>query len=114
MESPDTLSQVLNQLRYEGYTEDLNRPDMNPLWHDPEAYRIDDTYRFEGATNPDETGPPTRAILYALSSAKYGRKGVLVNGYGLSADPVVAAITQKLQKGPIMKEVPIDIQNKSV
>lgn len=46
MESPDTLSQVLNQLRYEGYTKDLNLSDMNPLWHDPDAFLIDATYRF--------------------------------------------------------------------
>jgi hypothetical protein len=109
MESPDTLFQVLNQLRCDGYTKDLNRPDLNPLWHDPDAYRIDGTYRFEGATNPDD-----EAILYALSSIKYGIKGVLVNGYGPSADPIIAAIAQKLQKGPLMKEVGTGIQNGSV
>jgi hypothetical protein len=109
MESPDTLSQVLSQLRNEGYTEDLNRQNMNPLWHDPDAYLIDGTYRFEGATNPDD-----EAILYALSSAYYHIKGVLTNGYGPSADPIVAAIAQKLQKKRIVKGVQDDIQSGSV
>lgn len=58
-----------------------------------------------GATNPDETGPPTRAVLYALSSMKYGINGVLVNGYGPSADPIIAGIAQRLHKVLIMREL---------
>lgn len=71
-------------------------------------------YAVAGATNPDETGPPTRAILYAISSAYYQVKGVLTNGYGLSADPTVAAIAQKLQKGLIRKGVLTGMQDRSV
>jgi len=95
MESPDTLSQVMARLRQQGYTDDLNRHADNPLWLDPEAYRIDTVYRFEGPTNPDD-----ESILYALSSVKYGSKGVLVNGYGLAADAVTAAIEAKLTRWP--------------
>ncbi|MBD2756531.1 hypothetical protein [Spirosoma validum] len=47
MESPDTLSQVINQLRQQGYTKDLNQHEDNPLWLDPDAYTIDNVYRFE-------------------------------------------------------------------
>ncbi|WP_262893189.1 hypothetical protein [Spirosoma validum] len=42
-----------------------------------------------------------RSILYALSSVKYGSKGVLVNGYGLSANAVTAGIEQRLHRWPI-------------
>lgn len=95
MESPDTLSQVINQLRQQGYTDDLNRHDANPLWLDPYAYAIDNVYRFEGPTNPDD-----QSILYALSSVKYRVKGVLINGYGLSADAITAVIEAKLIRWP--------------
>ena len=60
MESPDTLSQTINRLRQQGYTEDLNRHEDNPLWLDPDAYRVDEIFRFEGPTNPDD-----ESILYA-------------------------------------------------
>lgn len=96
MELPDTLSQVITRLRLQGYTEDLNRHEDNPLWLDPDAYQIDNVYRFEGPTNPDD-----ESILYALSSARYQVKGVLVNGYGLSADPVTAALEQRLHRWPV-------------
>jgi hypothetical protein len=93
MESPNTLSQVIDQLWQQGYTADLNRHDDNPLWLNPDAYTIDHIYRFEGPTNPDD-----ESILYALSSERHQVKGVLVNGYGLSADPITAVIEQRLHR----------------
>ena len=96
MESPDTLSQVITRLRQQGYTEDLNRHEDNPLWLDPDAYRVDEVFRFEGPTNPDD-----ESILYALSSEQYRVKGVLVNGYGLSADADTSALEQRLHRWPV-------------
>ena len=46
-ESFDTLSQVINRLDTQGYTEDLIRPENNTLWLDPGAYWLDAVYRFE-------------------------------------------------------------------
>ena len=95
MNLPDTLSQVMARLWQQGYTHDLNRHDDNPVWLNPGAYQIDGVYRFEGPTNPDD-----ESILYALSSVEYGIKGVLVNGYGLAADPVTAALEARLTRWP--------------
>jgi hypothetical protein len=92
-ESSDTLSQVIDRLKTQGYTEDLNRPENNTLWLDPDAYQVDAVYRFEGATNPDD-----ESILYAIYSDYYNVKGILVNGYGLSADPATAAIEKRLHR----------------
>lgn len=36
-ESSNTLSQVIDRLKTQGYTEDLNRPENNTLWLDPDA-----------------------------------------------------------------------------
>ncbi|MCY7359285.1 MAG: phosphoribosylpyrophosphate synthetase [Rudanella sp.] len=96
MELPDTLSQVIDRLRQQGYTEDLNRHEDNPLWLNPDAYEVDEVYRFEGLTNPDD-----ESILYALSSVHYQLKGVLVNGYGPSADADTAALEQRLHRWPV-------------
>lgn len=45
-ELPDTLSQVINRLRVQGYIEDLNRHDNN-LWLDPDAYGVNEVFRFK-------------------------------------------------------------------
>jgi len=95
MESPDTLTQVMAQLRQQGYTDDLNRPADNPLRLDPAAYRIDEVFRFEGPTDPND-----ESILYALSSVKYDVKGLLVNGYGPAADSMTAALEARLHRWP--------------
>ena len=60
MESPDTLSQVIDRLRQQGYTEDLNRHDNNPLWLDPDAYQIDTRVLVNGY------GPAADAITAGL------------------------------------------------
>jgi quercetin dioxygenase-like cupin family protein len=49
-------------------------------------------YRFEGASNPDD-----ESIVYAISSAKFGVNGVLVNGYGISADEASSKLVERLQ-----------------
>jgi hypothetical protein len=43
-------------------------------------------------SNPDD-----QAILYAISSPKFAVKGVLVNGYGISADDATDAMIEKLK-----------------
>lgn len=96
MESPDTLTQVINRLKQRGYTQDLNRHDDNPLWLDPDAYQVDEIFRFEGPSSPDD-----ESILYALSSIHYQVRGVLVNGYGPSADAGTAALEQRLHRWPV-------------
>jgi hypothetical protein len=49
-------------------------------------------YRFEGESDPSD-----EAILYAISSEKHGLKGLLVNGYGVSSDPLTEAMVSKLR-----------------
>ena len=97
-ENYGTLTETINGLSIEGYTLDFNISKERIVCHqtnaefEPEDFEIDKVYRFEGASNPDD-----QAVLYAISSANLGVKGVLVNGYGISADEATDAIITKLK-----------------
>lgn len=95
----DTVSEAVNDLQKRGYTSDFN------LNHDvdfitcnktstslsPEDFEIDEIHRFEGETDPaDET------IVYAISSAKYNIKGIIVNAYGTYADNAASRVVKYL------------------
>ena len=92
-----TLSEVMNELRKRGYTEDFNLRDDSIYCRNgacvlyPDDFLIDRYYRFEGPSDPAD-----QAILYAISSEKFGMKGVLVNGYGTSSNPLTDAMVKKL------------------
>src|SRR4051812_24576695 len=93
-----TLSETMNDLRKEGYTEDFNlrqnclecRDGQYKVFAD--EFSVDKYFRFEGQTDPGD-----QAILYAISSDRYGLKGVLVNSYGIYSDPVTDEMIEKLQ-----------------
>ena len=97
-ESYGTLSETVAGLNKSGYTLDFNIQGecivcrANNLVLPPDDFQIDKTYRFEGESNPDD-----EAIVYAISSSIFGVKGVLVNGYGISADDLSAKLVEKLQ-----------------
>ncbi len=93
-----TLSETMNELRKEGYTEDFNlkqhclecRNGQYKVF--AEDFKVDKYYRFEGESNPSDA-----AILYAISSDRHQLKGVLVNGYGIYSEPVSDEIMEKLK-----------------
>lgn len=92
-----TLSETINALKAEGYTLDFNIDQACVVCHEPkitmspEDFEIDAVFRFEGESNPDD-----QAILYAISSNKLKVKGVLVNGYGISAVNATDELIKKL------------------
>ena len=92
-----TLSQTLSELKSRGYSEDLNlKTDCidcrnGQLRIAPSDFRIDQYFRFEGASDPSDA-----AIVYAISSEKHGLKGVLVNAYGIYSDPLTDEMLAKL------------------
>jgi hypothetical protein len=93
-----TLSQVMEDLRKRGYTEDFNlREDCiycvgATIALSPDEFRIDRYYRFEGASDPAD-----EAIVYAISSDVHNMKGILVNGYGTTSDPLTDKMLEKLR-----------------
>ncbi len=97
MKDYGTLSQAINKLKLEeGYEYDFNLLDEKlELKNEKETYDVDDfnvdkVLRFEGASNPDDN-----AILYAIST-KNGKKGVLVDGYGISGGQISKNMMNKL------------------
>lgn len=97
MNNYNSLLDALNDLKRRGYTLDFN---LKPsavhcaalsLELHPEAFTIDECYRFEGASDPDEN-----SIIYALSSLD-GLKGTLTDAYGAYADSMSTAMIEKLK-----------------
>jgi hypothetical protein len=98
MKSYVTLSETLNDLRKEGYTEDFNllqdclecRNGQYKVFSN--EFKVDKYFRFEGESNPSDS-----AILYAISSDRDGLKGVLVNAYGIYSESLTDEMMEKLQ-----------------
>jgi hypothetical protein len=93
----NNLVEATNDLMKRGYTENLSLEgdtvdDKDKNIHmTADDIEIDEFYRFEGASNPDDM-----SIVYAVTSKKYNLKGVLVNAFGTYADDSSSAILAKL------------------
>ena len=94
MHSYDTVSEATNDLKKRGYTVDFNLQENCLICHGDKFnvndFEITEVYRFEGNTDPSD-----EAVVYAIES-KNGRKGVLVNGYGISSDAMDGEMAKKL------------------
>ena len=90
----DTVSQAVNELRARGFTMDFNLKEnciiCNQQEFNPEDFKIVEVYRYEGDSDPAD-----EAVVYAIES-KNGLKGVLVNGYGISAETLSSEMAKKL------------------
>jgi hypothetical protein len=90
----DTVSQALNGLKKRGFDLDFNLEENRLTCQndkfDVDEFEIVEVYRFEGNTDPAD-----EAVVYAIQSV-YGQKGVLVNGYGISANTMNADMIKKL------------------
>ena len=94
MYSYDTLSEAVKDLRNRGFTVDFNLQE-NCLVCNNDKFNIEDfevaeVYRFEGNTDPAD-----EAIVFGIES-KTGVRGLLVSGYGISAEGMSAEMARKL------------------
>ncbi|MBS3738674.1 phosphoribosylpyrophosphate synthetase [Mesohalobacter halotolerans] len=93
-----TLSQQINELKKQGYTNDFNLDDDKitdkalDSSYLPDQFNVDKVYRFEGMTNPADN-----SILYAITTSD-GRKGLLVDGYGVSGGQISKQLQEKLNR----------------
>lgn len=97
----DTLVGAVNDLQRRGYSDDI-QPVENCLICAPKDVRmdlkdlrIDEFHRFEGETNPSD-----ESIVYAISSAKHGVKGILISAFGPDASEAVQKLVAKLDTHP--------------
>ena len=94
----DTLVEAINTLKKDGYELDYNLRSRGVYCQSidrelsPEEFQIEQTFRFEGDSNPDDS-----SILYALAAKDGSLKGLLVDGYGVSSDSLSAEMIQKLR-----------------
>jgi len=96
MESYSTVSEAIEGLKARGYTTDFEfingqfRGIMDGRFFNADELTIVENYRFEGITNPDD-----ESIVFAIES-KDGARGVLVDAYGVYADPELAAFLENV------------------
>lgn len=98
METYDTVTEAITDLKAKGYTTDFNLKSdalvcatTATVVH-AKDFVVDAMYRFEGMTDPaDET------ILYAISAASKNMKGLLINAYGIYSDELADEMMAKLK-----------------
>lgn len=92
-----SLSEAINDLKKEGFTEDFNLCDAGienkakKNIHKAVDLNVIKYYRFEGQTNPDDS-----TILYVIETSK-GEKGLLVDAYGVYSGNVSREMIEKLR-----------------
>ncbi len=95
MNAYNTLSGAVNGLKERGFTLDFNLEEnclvCNEDKYDVNNFEIVEFHRFEGDSNPSD-----ESIVYAIES-KNGLKGILVSGYGISAEGISAEMAGKLR-----------------
>ncbi len=97
MKTFETLTEAILDLKTRGYQNDFN---LHPEWIEcppmglkfkPTEFHVDEIYRFEGATNPDDS-----SVLFAIRSSN-GVKGILVDAYGVYSDSLSQEMVRALK-----------------
>jgi hypothetical protein len=96
MKNYSSLVDALADLKQRGYDADFETASFCLYCSDldirlnPEAFNVDEVYRFEGDSTPDDS-----AVLYAITSDT-GVKGTLVDGYGAYSENISFEMAKKL------------------
>lgn len=90
----DTVSEAVNGLKKRGFDVDFNLEENCIVCHadkfNVNDFEIVEVHRFEGNTDPSD-----EAVVYGIESVS-GVRGVLVSGYGISAEGMSAEMAKKL------------------
>jgi hypothetical protein len=97
MQSYDTVTEALKDLKARGFTTDFNIAfdklicSKKEVILNPDEFEIVEFYRFEGDTNPSDED-----VVYAIESKHSKIKGVLTSAFGLYADSISTDMVKKL------------------
>jgi hypothetical protein len=97
MNSPDTVTGALKELKKRGYTVDLNIAfdkiicSDNKICLNPHEFEIVEVFRFEGDSNPSDED-----VVYAIESKDGQVKGTITSAYGMYAETVSSEMIEKL------------------
>ncbi len=99
--SYETVTEALNDLFKRGYTNDFSiLSEKECLFCNstskqlsPDEFKIDETYRFDGMTNPEDD-----MIVFAISSLDNSIKGTVINAYGMYSDSNSSKVVQRLKE----------------
>jgi hypothetical protein len=104
MKNYESLVDALSDLKKRGYEANFETDTVCLYCGDldirlnPEAFNVDEVYRFEGDSNPDDS-----SIVYAISS-NAGVKGTLVDAYGAYSQYLNFEMAQKLHGLPSLAQ----------
>jgi hypothetical protein len=105
-----TLVECIEILTKDGFTENfvvenemLFSADKKNEWK-PEAVKIVNFYRFEGASDPADN-----SILYAIEASKH--KGILIDAYGAYSNAEISKFIQQVEN--ISKKEHVDQSSKT-
>lgn len=94
----DTVTEALEQLRKKGYKHDFNlqldaaTAEDKCLIDQPHQFKIVESHRFEGASNPADN-----AVLYVIESKDEKIKGTLLNAYGTYSNDEVDDLIKSIE-----------------
>lgn len=97
MNSTDTVTDALKELKRRGYTIDFNIAfdkiicSDNKICLNPHEFEIVEVFRFEGDSNPSDED-----VVYAIESKDGKVKGTMTSAYGMYAETVSSEMIQKL------------------
>jgi len=97
MNSPDTVTSALQELKQRGYTLDFNIAfdkiicSDNKICLDPHEFEIVEVFRFEGDSNPSDED-----VVYAIESKDGLTKGTITSAFGMYAETASSELIQKL------------------
>jgi hypothetical protein len=97
MQSYETVTEALKDLKAKGFTIDFNIAfdkiicADNKICLNPNEFEITETYRFEGETNPSDED-----VVYAIESKDGKVKGTMTSAYGMYAETVSTEMLKKL------------------
>ena len=97
MNSTDTVTDALKELKRRGYTIDFNIAfdkiicADNKICLNPHEFEIVEVFRFEGDSNPADED-----VVYAIESKDGKVKGTMTSAYGMYAETISSEMIQKL------------------